>query len=63
MYQQERIDAKIEEARSEEYFTINIYQMEIERVRYSLARYLRTRLLKIERGLEFITGDIELMDR
>ena len=40
-----------------------MYQMEIERVRYSLARYLRTRLLKIEKGLDFITGDIELMDR
>jgi hypothetical protein len=37
--------------------------MDIERVRYSLARYLRTRILKIERNLEYILSSIDVMDR
>eukprot|EP01032_Pedospumella_encystans_P023406 gene23406-26497_t len=37
--------------------------MDIERVRYSLARYFRTRLLKIERSLEYILSNIDIMDR
>lgn len=37
--------------------------MDIERVRYSLARYFRTRLLKIEKNLEFILSNIDVMDR
>ena len=45
------------------YFTITLYQMDIERVRYSLARYLRTRLLKIEKCLDSITSSITLRDR
>ena len=45
------------------YFTITLYQMDIERVRYSLARYLRTRLLKIEKCLDSILTSITLRDR
>lgn len=37
--------------------------MDIERVRYSLARYLRIRLLKIQKNLECILSDINLLDR
>ena len=42
---------------------MSLYEMDIERVRYSLARYFRTRLLKIERNLEHILANIDLMDR
>ena len=31
------------------YFSVMLFQMDIERVRYNLARYLRTRILKIEK--------------
>jgi len=61
--QQENIDQKIEDGVEEEYFVVTLYQMDIERVRYSLARYLRTRLLKIERSLEYILSNIDIMDR
>ena len=37
--------------------------MDMERARYSLTRYLRTRILKIEKGLEHILSNIEIMDR
>ena len=47
----------------QEYFVVSLYQMDIERVRYSLARYFRTRLLKIERNLEYILSNIDVMDR
>lgn len=53
----------MEDGREEEYFAISLYQMDIERVRYSLARYLRTRILKIERNLEYILSSIDVMDR
>jgi hypothetical protein len=42
---------------------VSLYQMDIERVRYSIARYLRTRILKIERNLEYILSNIDVMDR
>mmetsp|Transcript_16643 Transcript_16643/g.28168 ORF Transcript_16643/g.28168 Transcript_16643/m.28168 type:complete len:226 (-) Transcript_16643:529-1206(-) len=61
--QQATIDDKVEEGIEQEYFIISLYQMDIERVRYSLARYLRTRLLKIERNLEYILSNIDIMDR
>lgn len=61
--QQDNIDQKIEDGKEEEYFVVTLYQMDIERVRYSLARYLRTRLLKIERSLEYILSNIDVMDR
>ena len=37
--------------------------MDIERTRYSIARYLRTRIIKIENSLEFITSSLEYLDR
>ena len=37
--------------------------MDIERVRYSLSRYLRSRVLKIEKCLEFINSNIDIFDR
>lgn len=33
--------------------------MEIERIRYSLSRYMRTRLVKIEKNLEHILRECE----
>ena len=47
----------------QEHFTVSFYQMDMERVRYSLARYLRTRILKIERNLYAFGADLEMMDR
>ena len=60
---QEEIDKRIDAANPQEYFIVSLYQMDIERVRYSLARYLRTRILKIERNIEYIVSDIDIMDR
>jgi len=37
--------------------------MDLERVRYSLTRYLRCRIKKIENSLEFIARDVESRDR
>ena len=37
--------------------------MDIERIRYSIARYLRARLLKIEKDLDYIASSINAMDR
>jgi uncharacterized protein YecA (UPF0149 family) len=37
------------EQTSDQAFSANLYQMEIERIKFSLAKYLRTRLLKIEK--------------
>ncbi|KAJ1430997.1 hypothetical protein B484DRAFT_316731, partial [Ochromonadaceae sp. CCMP2298] len=60
--QQESIDQKGQEAEEGEYFIISLYQMDVERVRYSLTRYLRARLLKIERSLEHIVSDINAIE-
>jgi hypothetical protein len=60
--QQESIDDQTEQATETEYFIISLYQMDIERVRYSLTRYLRCRLLKIERSLEHIVSDINAIE-
>lgn len=60
---QDAIDQKIEDAREQEHFVLSLYQMDIERVRYSLARYLRSRVLKIEKNLEYILSNIDVMDR
>lgn len=49
--------------RDDLYFTTTLYQMDIERIRYSVTRYLRTRLLKIENNLEHILNvDLSLKD-
>lgn len=37
--------------------------MDIERVKYSLNRYIRARLLKIEKNLEYIVSNPEQMER
>lgn len=57
------IDEKVSNAKAQEHFTVTIYQMEIERIRYSLARYMRTRLIKIQRNLEHILNDSEILIR
>lgn len=36
-------------ASPEEAFSASLYQMELDRLRYSLSKYLRTRLRKVER--------------
>jgi len=65
--QTETLDALFEgveeEEREKQHFTWTLYQMEAERVRYSLARYLRTRLLKIEDSLDFVLSNVDLLDR
>jgi hypothetical protein len=61
--QQASIDQRIDDAVEQEYFTATLYEMDIERVRYSMARYLRTRILKIEKGLEYILSNIDIIDR
>jgi len=40
-----------------------LYEMEIERVRYLIARYLRTRIIKIESSLHYIDSNIDTKDR
>ena len=47
----------------DESFTANLYQMDVERVRYALTRYLRTRILKIERNLDYIIHSEDMMER
>ena len=37
------IEERFENATESDYFTVTLYQMDIERVKYSLSRYLRTR--------------------
>jgi len=54
---EELLEETEEDGKQDLYFSITLYQMDIERVRYSLARYLRTRLLKIERSLDSILSD------
>jgi GINS complex subunit 4 len=60
---QQNIISDPEVFQEEQYFTTTLYQMDIERTRYSVTRYLRTRLLKIEKNLEYIlTNDQALKD-
>jgi len=40
-----------------------LYEMDIERIRYLIARYLRTRIMKIEASLHFIDSHIDTKDR
>lgn len=47
----------------DEAFSITLYQMEVDRVKFSLARYLRARLRKIEDHALHILGKPELMSR
>lgn len=57
------IDEVLEAADENQYFAVNLYQMDIERVRYSLARYLRARLLKLDAQVEHVVGNHDLRDR
>lgn len=65
--QAEALEAMFEEVDEEErerrHFTSTLYQIEMERVRYSLARYLRTRILKIEDSLDYILTNLDMLDR
>eukprot|EP01041_Mallomonas_annulata_P003478 gene3478-6923_t len=48
----------------EEAFTATLYRMEIERVKYSLLRYLRSRICKIEKQLHMIiSNESNVLDR
>lgn len=47
----------------DEIFTAALYQMDIDRVRYSLARYLRARILKIEKAVDYIMSKMDMLDR
>uniref|UniRef100_A0A7S1TZD8 DNA replication complex GINS protein SLD5 n=1 Tax=Phaeomonas parva TaxID=124430 RepID=A0A7S1TZD8_9STRA len=48
----------------EEVFTASLYQMDIDRVKYALAKYLRVRILKLERVAGLFRADLapELAD-
>ena len=52
-----------EEEREQTHFTKTLYEMEIERGRYALARYLRARILKIEDSLEYIIAKPDMLNR
>lgn len=54
------LDLAGESGSANENFTSTLYQMDIERIRYSIARYLRTRLLKIENTVDFIIQNHDL---
>ena len=56
------MDLAGESGSANENFTASLYQMDIERVRYSLSRYLRTRLLKIENSLDYIIQNPEILN-
>ncbi len=53
--------------RDEELITFNFrnhfYDMDVERIKYAIARYLRIRLQKIEQSLEYIINDLQVYDR
>jgi len=65
--QTEQLDNMFDEVDDEErekrHFTSTLYHMEMERVRYSLVRYLRTRLLKIQESLEYILNSPVMLER
>lgn len=52
-------------ASPEEAFSASLYQMELDRLRYSLSKYLRTRLRKVERDALHVlaTADGEMQGR
>lgn len=59
--QQEMIDEPRDDP--EKAFIAVLYQMEIERVKYTLTRYLRTRLRKIEKSVLFIAQSDDMKRR
>lgn len=52
-------------ASPEDAFSASLYQMELDRLRYSLSKYLRTRLRKVERDALHVlaTADGEMQGR
>lgn len=46
-------------ASPEEAFSASLYQMELDRLRYSLSKYLRTRLRKVERDALHVLASSE----
>lgn len=44
-------------------FRSTLYQMDIERVRFALSRYMRTRLRKIEDQTQFLISDEDAYDK
>jgi len=61
--QQTHIDKAREGTDEGEHFAISFYQMEIDRVKYLLASYLRLRLRKIERLVFHVMGDEDEFDK
>ncbi|CAI5734601.1 unnamed protein product [Peronospora destructor] len=64
--QQEYVDAVSEDREQvvdEKSFVNKLYQMEIDRLRYMVSSYLRTRLRKIEKFAIHILGDATLIQR
>lgn len=60
--QQEVIDDLFATDDSEQHFLASLYQMEVDRIRYGLSRYLRTRLMKIEGMIDIILADENLSE-
>lgn len=58
--QQEFLNKIVNSSSSVNFFTINIYQMDIDRIRYVLLNYLRCRIKKIEKSVEFFLENNEL---
>jgi hypothetical protein len=67
--QERELDKKLDELdeggddRLQEMAEHDIYMMDMERVKYSLARYLRARILKIEKMSHYILNSEEHQDR
>jgi GINS complex subunit 4 len=61
--QQEWIEARMDDARPEERFTTMLYQTELERVKYTIRAYLRTRIGKIERCHSYILSRPDVLAR
>jgi hypothetical protein len=66
---EEELEAQLEEFNkdtqdlAEKMAIHDIYLMDMERVKYSLARYLRVRILKIENMVHYITNNMDHYDR
>ncbi|CAN0105607.1 unnamed protein product, partial [Ascophyllum nodosum] len=64
MQQVENQQEIVDDARGspEEAFSASLYQMELDRLRYSLSKYLRTRLRKVERDALHVLASGEEME-
>jgi hypothetical protein len=61
IYKQNFIENRVNQTASD-MFAISLYQMDIDRIRYSLARYLRTRILKIEENIDLVIARQDIFD-